>query len=154
VIQLRLAHFITVLQQSLCSEMAEELRFAVRCHGSRQRPALKRSCTRCSPGTTYVPAALEMPHINGVSEYLQRSTQSNKQSPPAHYAYYNWVPISKTLLQNLVIYYSQQVGYYVNPKCILSKFHFFPGDGNSPDGRDEEIIAELRPWYLVTATLN
>ncbi|XP_068085191.1 glutamate receptor ionotropic, kainate 2 [Anabrus simplex] len=54
-------------RQSLCSEMAEELRFAVRCHGSRQRPALKRSCTRCSPGTTYVPAALEMPHINGVS---------------------------------------------------------------------------------------
>ncbi|XP_075215419.1 glutamate receptor ionotropic, kainate 2 [Lycorma delicatula] len=52
-------------RQSLCSEMAEELRFAVRCHGSRQRPALKRSCTRCSPGTTYVPAALEMPHLNG-----------------------------------------------------------------------------------------
>ena len=72
---MRLAHFVIVLQQSLCSEMAEELRFAVRCHGSRQRPALKRSCTRCSPGTTYVPAALEMPHINGVSEYLQRSIQ-------------------------------------------------------------------------------
>ncbi|KAJ8975645.1 hypothetical protein NQ317_003937 [Molorchus minor] len=28
-------------RQSLCSEMAEELRFAVRCHGSRQRPALR-----------------------------------------------------------------------------------------------------------------
>ncbi|XP_072156449.1 glutamate receptor ionotropic, kainate 2 isoform X1 [Bemisia tabaci] len=53
-------------RQSLCSEMAEELRFAVRCHGSRQRPALKRSCTRCSPATTYVPAALELPlHLNG-----------------------------------------------------------------------------------------
>ncbi|XP_021925438.1 glutamate receptor ionotropic, kainate 2 isoform X1 [Zootermopsis nevadensis] len=57
-------------RQSLCSEMAEELRFAVRCHGSRQRPALKRSCTRCSPGTTYVPAALEMPHINGETGIL------------------------------------------------------------------------------------
>ncbi|CAB3377033.1 Hypothetical predicted protein [Cloeon dipterum] len=54
-------------RQSLCSEMAEELRFAIRCHGSRQRPALKRTCSRCSPGTTYVPAALEMPHINGVN---------------------------------------------------------------------------------------
>lgn len=53
-------------RQSLCSEMAEELRFAVRCHGSRQRPALRRSCTRCSPATTYVPAALDLPHINGV----------------------------------------------------------------------------------------
>ncbi|KAF5284017.1 hypothetical protein FQR65_LT13624 [Abscondita terminalis] len=54
-------------RQSLCSEMAEELRFAVRCHGSRQRPALRRSCTRCSPATTYVPAALDLPHINGVT---------------------------------------------------------------------------------------
>ncbi|KAI5732447.1 hypothetical protein M8J76_000300 [Diaphorina citri] len=52
-------------RQSLCSEMAEELRFAIRCHGSRQRPALKRGCVRCSPGTTYVPAGLDMPHMNG-----------------------------------------------------------------------------------------
>lgn len=45
-------------RQSLCSEMAEELRFAVKCHGSRQRPALKRNCTKCSPGqhTTFVPS--------------------------------------------------------------------------------------------------
>lgn len=55
-------------RQSLCSEMAEELRFAVRCHGSRQRPALRRSCNRCSPATTYVPAALDLPHLNGVRE--------------------------------------------------------------------------------------
>ncbi|CAH1132882.1 unnamed protein product [Ceutorhynchus assimilis] len=48
-------------RQSLCSEMAEELR----CHGSRQRPALRRSCARCSPATTYVPAALDLPHLNG-----------------------------------------------------------------------------------------
>lgn len=55
-------------RQSLCSEMAEELRFAVRCHGSRQRPALKRNCTKCSPGgTTYVPTSFGMPHYNGVS---------------------------------------------------------------------------------------
>ncbi|XP_066905524.1 glutamate receptor ionotropic, kainate 2 isoform X5 [Halyomorpha halys] len=57
-------------RQSLCSEMAEELRFAIRCHGSRQRPALKRSCTRCSPGTTYVPSALEIQHINGETSLL------------------------------------------------------------------------------------
>uniref|UniRef100_A0A1B6EA31 Glutamate receptor ionotropic, kainate 2 n=1 Tax=Clastoptera arizonana TaxID=38151 RepID=A0A1B6EA31_9HEMI len=57
-------------RQSLCSEMAEELRFAVRCHGSRQRPALKRSCTRCSPGTTYVPAALDLPRLNGETGIL------------------------------------------------------------------------------------
>ncbi|XP_008483193.2 glutamate receptor ionotropic, kainate 2-like, partial [Diaphorina citri] len=61
-------------RQSLCSEMAEELRFAIRCHGSRQRPALKRGCVRCSPGTTYVPAGLDMPHMNGV--ILRRSYKS------------------------------------------------------------------------------
>lgn len=38
--------------QSLCSEMAEELRFAMRCRGSRQKPALRRSCSRCSPDNT------------------------------------------------------------------------------------------------------
>ena len=39
--------------------MAEELRFAMRCHGSRQKPALRRSCSRCSPEGTYVPAAVD-----------------------------------------------------------------------------------------------
>lgn len=52
-------------RQSLCSEMAEELRFAIRCHGSRQRPALKRNCIKCSPGTTYVPGMTH--HLNDVS---------------------------------------------------------------------------------------
>lgn len=52
-------------QQSLCAEMAEELCFAMRCRGSRQRPALKRHCTRCVPGVTYVPTGLEVPQING-----------------------------------------------------------------------------------------
>ncbi|XP_064212110.1 glutamate receptor ionotropic, kainate 2 isoform X1 [Tribolium castaneum] len=66
-------------RQSLCSEMAEELRFAVRCHGSRQRPALRRSCTRCSPATTYVPAALDLPHING--EGVMLPMMDLKKSP-------------------------------------------------------------------------
>ena len=58
-------------RQSLCSEMAEELRFAIRCHGSRQRPALKRSCIKCSPGaTTYVPGMAH--HLNGVSIIFRR----------------------------------------------------------------------------------
>ncbi|XP_037804779.1 glutamate receptor ionotropic, kainate 2-like, partial [Penaeus monodon] len=57
-------------RQSLCSEMAEELRFAMRCHGSRQRPALKRNCSRCTPGTTYVPAATDLPQANGENGLL------------------------------------------------------------------------------------
>ncbi|XP_064104775.1 glutamate receptor ionotropic, kainate 2-like [Macrobrachium nipponense] len=55
-------------RQSLCAEMAEELCFAMRCRGSRQRPALRRQCSRCVPGATYVPAGLEVPHINGNGE--------------------------------------------------------------------------------------
>lgn len=55
-------------RQSLCSEMAEELRFAIRCHGSRQRPALKRNCVKCSPAGqhTYVPSSFALPHHFGV----------------------------------------------------------------------------------------
>ncbi|XP_039277725.1 glutamate receptor ionotropic, kainate 2 isoform X10 [Nilaparvata lugens] len=47
--------------QSLCAEMLEELCFALRCRGSRQRPALKRQCSKCLPGTTYVPATFDLP---------------------------------------------------------------------------------------------
>ncbi|KAJ8957117.1 hypothetical protein NQ318_007333 [Aromia moschata] len=47
--------------QSLCSEMGGELCFALRCRGSRQRPALRRQCSKCLPGVTYVPALLDIP---------------------------------------------------------------------------------------------
>nr|XP_015833582.1 PREDICTED: glutamate receptor ionotropic, kainate 2 isoform X4 [Tribolium castaneum] len=47
--------------QSLCSEMGGELCFALRCRGSRQRPALRRQCSKCLPGATYVPAMLDIP---------------------------------------------------------------------------------------------
>ena len=52
---------VPVPHQSLCAEMTEELCFALRCRGSRQRPALKRQCSKCMPGTTYVPAVLDLP---------------------------------------------------------------------------------------------
>lgn len=58
-------------RQSLCSEMAEELRFAIRCHGSRQRPALKRNCIKCTPGTTYVPGMSH--HLNGVCLHITQN---------------------------------------------------------------------------------
>ncbi|KAL9896314.1 glutamate receptor ionotropic, kainate 2 isoform 3-T4 [Glossina fuscipes fuscipes] len=41
--------------QSLCSEMAEELRFAMHCHTSKQRPSMKHNCAKCMPASTYVP---------------------------------------------------------------------------------------------------
>ncbi|KAF8794062.1 Glutamate receptor ionotropic like protein [Argiope bruennichi] len=59
-------------RQSLCSEMAEELRFAVKCRASRQRPALRRQCSKCiPPGATYVPAALEVPQENGIMQMIE-----------------------------------------------------------------------------------
>ncbi|XP_050735254.1 glutamate receptor ionotropic, kainate 2-like isoform X1 [Eriocheir sinensis] len=65
-------------KQSLCAEMAEELCFAMRCRGSRQRPALKRHCTRCVPGVTYVPAGLEVPQINGNGETGQTEVETGQ----------------------------------------------------------------------------
>ncbi|XP_059470903.1 glutamate receptor ionotropic, kainate 2-like isoform X1 [Neocloeon triangulifer] len=52
---------VTAPHQSLCAEMTDELCFALRCRGSRQRPALKRQCSRCIPSNTYVPAGLDLP---------------------------------------------------------------------------------------------
>ncbi|XP_054261472.1 glutamate receptor ionotropic, kainate 2-like isoform X3 [Macrosteles quadrilineatus] len=60
--------------QSLCAEMAEELCFALRCRGSRQRPALKRQCSKCVPGTTYVPASFDLPHPPNNIHRSQRSS--------------------------------------------------------------------------------
>ncbi|KAH8385446.1 hypothetical protein KR009_008145, partial [Drosophila setifemur] len=49
--------------QSLCSEMAEELRFAMHCHGSKtkHRPR-KQSCKKCASGHTYVPSNISTPN--------------------------------------------------------------------------------------------
>ncbi|XP_004521949.1 glutamate receptor ionotropic, kainate 2 isoform X2 [Ceratitis capitata] len=54
--------------QSLCSEMAEELRYAIHCHASKKRPSLKRICVKCTPDSTYVPVNLGSgtPNISGV----------------------------------------------------------------------------------------
>lgn len=47
--------------------MAEELRFAVKCRASRQRPVLKRQCSNCFVAPTYVPNGSEQPiHENGI----------------------------------------------------------------------------------------
>ncbi|KAK5640371.1 hypothetical protein RI129_011182 [Pyrocoelia pectoralis] len=48
-------------QQSLCAEMGGELCFALRCRGSRQRPALRRQCSKCMTGAAYVSAVLDIP---------------------------------------------------------------------------------------------
>lgn len=42
-----LDRLVFIFQQSLCSEMGEELRFAIKCGGSNKRPAFKRNCSTC-----------------------------------------------------------------------------------------------------------
>lgn len=47
-------YIIRKQQQSLCTEMAEEFCFAVRCRGSGQRPAFKRKCSQCVTHCSYL----------------------------------------------------------------------------------------------------
>ncbi|XP_056644481.1 glutamate receptor ionotropic, kainate 2-like isoform X3 [Diorhabda sublineata] len=51
----------SVPHQSLCSEMKGEFCFALKCGGSRQRPALRRKCSKCMSDVSYVPATLDVP---------------------------------------------------------------------------------------------
>ena len=62
----------SMMQQSLCSEMGEELRFALRCQGSRQRPTLRRNCVKCvPPNHTYVPSNNhDIPPLHGVIKLI------------------------------------------------------------------------------------
>ncbi|XP_075217628.1 glutamate receptor ionotropic, kainate 2-like isoform X11 [Lycorma delicatula] len=68
--------------QSLCAEMLEELCFALRCRGSRQRPALKRQCSKCVPGTTYVPASFDLPPANNGLRSQRSSMAVSLELPP------------------------------------------------------------------------
>ncbi|XP_065349868.1 glutamate receptor ionotropic, kainate 2-like [Cloeon dipterum] len=67
--------------QSLCGEMTDELCFALRCRGSRQRPALKRQCSRCIPSNTYVPAGLDLPPHSSAPNGLQTPKNSLSMTP-------------------------------------------------------------------------
>ncbi|RWS13643.1 Glutamate receptor: ionotropic kainate 2-like protein [Dinothrombium tinctorium] len=62
-------------RQSFCSEMTEELMFAMKCRASRQRPVLKRRCSKCFLGSTYVPNGMEVPvHENvGIQGFFDMS---------------------------------------------------------------------------------
>jgi len=59
-------------QQSVCTEMAEELRYAIRCDGTKHKATLKRTCNGCSPITTYVPAPMHINHVTSqiVSKHI------------------------------------------------------------------------------------
>ena len=58
----RFYDWLFLLQQSLCSEMIQELRFAVRCHGSSKKSKSKRSCAKCKKGhSASCPLTVDMP---------------------------------------------------------------------------------------------
>ncbi|CAG0916424.1 unnamed protein product [Notodromas monacha] len=66
-------------KQPMCREMMSELKFAMRCSASRQRPTLHRTCSRCLPTSTYVPASLDPQQENGLMPMfeLHRSSLVN-----------------------------------------------------------------------------
>ncbi|CAH1800080.1 unnamed protein product [Owenia fusiformis] len=66
-------------KQSLCTELAAELRFAVRCHGSSKRPALKRQCSRCVSHTAEPPNP-----INGVRSAREVQRRHSHLHVPPH----------------------------------------------------------------------
>ncbi|XP_070138572.1 glutamate receptor ionotropic, kainate 2 isoform X5 [Drosophila bipectinata] len=55
---------VNIENQSLCSEMAEELRFAMHCQGSKSKHRSRnRNCIKCSNVSTYVPTNVGTPHV-------------------------------------------------------------------------------------------
>ena len=61
--------------------MMEELRFAIRCHGSTKKPALKRQCSKClhHPGE---PCTVDSP--NGVLQLRDLKRSPVPPSPHGH----------------------------------------------------------------------
>lgn len=60
----------SILQQSVCAEMADELRFAVRCHGS-QKPRFKRHCSKCKSTRAHNPTAHSETHVESPNGVIQ-----------------------------------------------------------------------------------
>lgn len=59
-----------VSKQSVCAEMADELRFAVRCHGS-QKPRFKRHCSKCKSTRAHNPTAHSETHVESPNGVIQ-----------------------------------------------------------------------------------
>ena len=71
------------LQQSLWSEMMEELRFAIRCHGSTKKPAMRRQCSKCVHHPSE-PCAIDSP--NGIIQ-LRDVRKSPMGTRETHFHY-------------------------------------------------------------------
>ena len=81
-------HVSLFFQQSLCSEMAEELLFAVRCHGPSQKPKYKnRLCLKCKSINSHSPECHLYPNrresANGVVQ-MKESRQGVKYRRDAY----------------------------------------------------------------------
>ena len=71
------------LQQSLWSEMLDELRFALRCHGSTKRPALKRKCSKCAHNPSSEPCVVDSP--NGIMQLRDVKKSPTPSTAPLQY---------------------------------------------------------------------
>lgn len=75
-IKLHLIFLLDSLQQkSLCSEMGDELNFALQCNSTRPKAPSsssygRRQCSKCLNSAEFVPSSLAVPHKNGVMSGL------------------------------------------------------------------------------------
>ncbi|KAI5739873.1 hypothetical protein M8J77_024425 [Diaphorina citri] len=72
--------------QSLCVEMTDELCFALKCRGSRQKPALRRKCPNCNTRATHMNLGLDLappPRPNSATGRSQRESICDIPPPPA-----------------------------------------------------------------------
>ncbi|CAH1800081.1 unnamed protein product [Owenia fusiformis] len=69
-------------RQSLCGEMGDELRFAVRCQSGTKRPVVRRKCSQCYVhAPDHLEHILEPPPNNGVPQLMLPPETNHKSSP-------------------------------------------------------------------------
>ncbi len=80
----KISFFIILLKQSLCTEIQEEFKFTMKCKSTRPKPSsgLRRYCSKCNIGSSYITTSLAVPHDNGVMSGLDF-----RKSPQMHMDY-------------------------------------------------------------------
>ncbi|XP_026688008.1 uncharacterized protein LOC113472452, partial [Diaphorina citri] len=111
--------------QSLCVEMTDELCFALKCRGSRQKPALRRKCPNCNTRATHLNLGLDLappPRPNSATGRSQRESICDIPPPPA--------PLYRSVMQHFIFFQLIKIvnmSVNTSSKCLrqsgrLSKF--------------------------------
>lgn len=76
--------------RSLCSEMTQELCYALQCYGPRQRPTLKRQCLKCTQTAFLLddPAGGNSSRLEEMLAYGAEDDSDNNPNPVIHTSLY------------------------------------------------------------------